>query len=819
MNINVGLPELHKKMTAGNNWMLLIDHEGYLWGKGSNGYGMLGDGVATWDSVPMHKIESAGAGWVSVDAGYMHSVGLKEDGTVWVWGRGSYGALADGYSGTDSSYHVITPIQVALPGSALQVVCGETTVFALLEDGSVYGWGGMRGECGQPASDYLRISTPHKAPAVPAESGKVVRIGAGTSSGILMRLTELGDLYTSGTNRNGNIGNGTYSTYKSPTNQTTPFLFGKDYYSMGSSLDMTYGVKKDGTVWVTGLNHAYSYNGSYYYNLGIDTGTSNTYVTTPTLIPSLSDIKKVESGHVHTIALDTHGNVYAWGLNSYGGEVSDPLLGEHWDSGPLPPLLLTGKVTDIEVGDYVNLFVYEDSPGDIWGTGYTYGDEDPETDWMEEQWFRILYESQESVAPDPEPAREPTPDEAEFVPRTRGKGRIRLRFDRNKDMRTEYYYLYRSLEKNVSKRNARIMKIMHHKRENTVEIKGDKAHRISDSMYQLTHSSIIEEEPVVIYHNGNVLPSHRYEMNFKRGLITFHGTSFAEEDVIVSDYFFDGIEVIDDSVEQPSIMEYYGPYAEDVSRPTIPTNLSMKTDNKIGAVTLAFNPSETAGQMYYYRIEARGKRENWSELSPEIGAFLKASIDQYQVEASVDGNKWVTVGSTKTLSWTDFKADREPPEPIRNGTAVVTPQKNRGYAFIDFAWKVPLVNQKTSYTPLYRVRAVSDSGVISEPSVSIGPEIIKSELDKIVVRRKVSDGFSFPSYNGSDAITVGEITDISESTFRDNVEDETVYAYSLYVVDKSGNYSPATTFEVAVAKTAAPIQVAGILIEPYNHII
>ncbi|MBF0452633.1 MAG: regulator, partial [Candidatus Magnetomorum sp.] len=45
---------------------------------------------------------------VQIAAGYYHSLAIKEDGSVWAWGRNNYGQLGDGTTTNKSS-----PVQVS----------------------------------------------------------------------------------------------------------------------------------------------------------------------------------------------------------------------------------------------------------------------------------------------------------------------------------------------------------------------------------------------------------------------------------------------------------------------------------------------------------------------------------------------------------------------------------------------------------------------------------------------------------------------------------------------------------------------------------
>ena len=48
--------------------------------------------------------------WISIGAGYFHTVALKSDGTLWTWGLNEYGRLGDGTTEERHSPIQITPI-------------------------------------------------------------------------------------------------------------------------------------------------------------------------------------------------------------------------------------------------------------------------------------------------------------------------------------------------------------------------------------------------------------------------------------------------------------------------------------------------------------------------------------------------------------------------------------------------------------------------------------------------------------------------------------------------------------------------------------
>ena len=64
------------------------------------------------------------------------SYGIKNDGSLWVWGWNNYGQLGDG-----STMDRINPVQVGTAKNWKFVAAGERFAFAINEDGKLFGWG------------------------------------------------------------------------------------------------------------------------------------------------------------------------------------------------------------------------------------------------------------------------------------------------------------------------------------------------------------------------------------------------------------------------------------------------------------------------------------------------------------------------------------------------------------------------------------------------------------------------------------------------------------------------------------------------------
>jgi hypothetical protein len=119
------------KVGAGYFHTCAIKQDGSLWCWGRNDYGQLGDGTYSGKSTPV-QITS---GVSSVALGGYHTCAVKIDGSLWCWGDNSSGQLGDG---TNTSKN--TPVQITSGVSS--VALGGYHTCAVKIDGSLWCWGG-----------------------------------------------------------------------------------------------------------------------------------------------------------------------------------------------------------------------------------------------------------------------------------------------------------------------------------------------------------------------------------------------------------------------------------------------------------------------------------------------------------------------------------------------------------------------------------------------------------------------------------------------------------------------------------------------------
>lgn len=122
---------------GGRYFSLAVKSDGTVWAWGSNAYGQIGNGtIFTATNVPVQT--SSLTGIKNVEAGEYFSVALKNDGTVWNWGRNDFGQLGIG-NYTDSS----VPVQVSGLAGVSAIAKGEFYfhTYAIKSDNTIWSWG------------------------------------------------------------------------------------------------------------------------------------------------------------------------------------------------------------------------------------------------------------------------------------------------------------------------------------------------------------------------------------------------------------------------------------------------------------------------------------------------------------------------------------------------------------------------------------------------------------------------------------------------------------------------------------------------------
>lgn len=195
-------------------------------------------------------VQATGLNGVSaIAAGYIHSVALKTDGTVWAWGSSAFGQLG---LGTFTS--VNAPIQVTALSGITSIACGYRLTLALKNDGTVWSFG--ENGVGQLGIGISGSGTESYAPVQVNGLTSITAIACGWEHCFAMKND--GTVWAWGGNYYGKLGDGTTTDRSTPTQ--IPSLTGVKVVNGGCGAAHSIGVKPDGSIWAWG--------GNYYGQLG-----------------------------------------------------------------------------------------------------------------------------------------------------------------------------------------------------------------------------------------------------------------------------------------------------------------------------------------------------------------------------------------------------------------------------------------------------------------------------------------------------------------------------------------------------------------------
>lgn len=234
-------------IASGNCFTVALKQDGTVWGWGLYFYydPIENVDIAMTSTQPVCKegIEDVKA----IAAGSDHVVALKEDGTVWTWGRNDYGQLGNG---TKVNYN--EPVQVTGIEDVKAIAAGTYNSFAIKEDGTVWGWGSnFAGQLGAIVIADSDTNNEFKYERFMQVSGmeKVKAIAAGYNYTIALKKD--GSLWVWGRNNLGNLGDDSIETISI---EPVPVKDLEDVIAVSAADDHIVALKKDGTVWSWGLN-------------------------------------------------------------------------------------------------------------------------------------------------------------------------------------------------------------------------------------------------------------------------------------------------------------------------------------------------------------------------------------------------------------------------------------------------------------------------------------------------------------------------------------------------------------------------------------
>ena len=268
------------EVSVGQFHTIAVRCDGTVWTWGWNSDGQLGNGLLNGgSSVPTQVPNISNA--ISVSAGYMHSVVLLANGTVWTWGGNTSGQLGNGTNNTST-----IPTQVSGITNAIAIKGYHMGNVALLQNGTLRAWGASTAQLdGGPVGDS-------NIPIAVNGLVNVVQIEAGGSN-VLAR-----------------IDNGTVWGWGAALiNSTMPVQIA----GLANVVDIAVGVVAGTALLSNGTLQVWGDNSSGTF--GICSPLSSSVPINGPVIPNITHI---DASNFSTIAYLSDGTIRTWGENTSG---------------------------------------------------------------------------------------------------------------------------------------------------------------------------------------------------------------------------------------------------------------------------------------------------------------------------------------------------------------------------------------------------------------------------------------------------------------------------------------------------------------------
>lgn len=305
---------------GGDNHTLFLYRNGSVYGVGDNRKGQLGS-VGKEPQVPVFKKAYDDISFIAASCeSSAHITGSESaQSAVYTEGTGQWGELG---RGEEVSQGGLSSINLPLPGKVIDFAAGVWHYAAILEDGSVYGWGKARlGQLGNNLTG--KVTTPTEIDDIPFKASKVV---CGKDFTYLVGDPSSGE----------------------------HMLLGKDKFNIISNKpEHIKGWKDIGATW-----HAIF----FLFNDGTLTawGKENMWKLLP---PNLPLLDKIAVGSDHVLAITTDGKLISWGWGKHGNcgdlrnikrEIKNDMVSGFWNDIDVP-----GEVETIGAGFCTSFVVVE----------------------------------------------------------------------------------------------------------------------------------------------------------------------------------------------------------------------------------------------------------------------------------------------------------------------------------------------------------------------------------------------------------------------------------------------------------------------------
>ena len=319
------------RVAAGDGFHLHLKNDGTVWAWGRNSNSQLGNGNQVDQPAPVRVGSLTTV--VELAAGQSHALARRSNGTVWAWGANQSGQVGNGAF----SSAVASPVQVSGLTGVVAIAAGGYHSLALKSDGTVWAWGSNGdGQLGDGTGIDRNL------PVQVTGLSQIVAIAAGSLHSLALRSD--GTVMAWGWNASGQLGDGTTESRFSPVavNLLT------DVVAVAASATRSHALRRDGTIWIWG------------------SGLSNDALS-PFQLPGSADFVRLATGGFGSAftfaAVKSDGSVWTWDSN-YFGQAGDPSI--RASSVPVQVLGITAPAS-LAIGFDSMIAVRAD--GTVWGWG------------------------------------------------------------------------------------------------------------------------------------------------------------------------------------------------------------------------------------------------------------------------------------------------------------------------------------------------------------------------------------------------------------------------------------------------------------------
>lgn len=351
---------------AARNFTLIVKADGSVigWGPDADGQGARPPSPKRVITEPV-PIDLPGK-VLPVALGDTTQYALLEDGTVVAWGTNDEGQLGNGPAGASGelgSYPKpsVTPVRVTGLSDVIQIAAGMKHAVALRKDGTVWAWGRRdNGEIGdgEPKGRPLRAIGPTRVTGLEG----ITQIAADGSHTLALRSD--GRVMSWGQNRYGELGTGTRDTAWTPVEVKGLDRVVAIAAGGGGGRSTSGAVRDDGSVWMWGMNMSGG---------AMSPDDEGARLLVPTLVKSVTNARRLSIGTGHVAVLLADGTLRLWGFDGYGqtgvGTSGTSDASGAYKTTPVTPKI--ANVTAVYLGGYRSIAVRADGTLWIWGMSST----------------------------------------------------------------------------------------------------------------------------------------------------------------------------------------------------------------------------------------------------------------------------------------------------------------------------------------------------------------------------------------------------------------------------------------------------------------